>query len=279
MLALATLLAIPFLSGAAGDIPDISVPPQMLRTMSAQELGTLLLGKDAPRFVDAWVEGPTVQFDAITVDLASAPRTTRYAGLCEADFTNAYFRWPAGKRGELVPAGLGMTPYLRTQFMVTSDEPDLRVANVPAQACSVSNNLVGYAAYASTAVFFHPGGNAALKAGTPEMARFAFAAFLSARETKTATARAERCHAGYVDIPALCNDPAAFIRSTYLRHVDSLLVKPCDGVTLCVDVAVTPDRGGHHILITTDRETTELRERARPGVKSIVVRAGPDPIS
>lgn len=264
---------------AFAQIPDISATPHSLRTMSPSQLGALLFGADAPPFTDAWVEGPTRSWRAISVELATTPVPTGYDGLCALKTATTYFmRTEAPREDE--PVKLGTSLWVNDAFLLTSDRPGLHPSAMN-DACAARKPLSEDVLPPTILrVANH------LKDGRPDMdpaaPRFALAALLSAqKQAETKRVEVERCATGFIDTPAACGDPGAFVRNFYLRQVIALTVARCPKAsTLCIDAAVQ-GLGGFgldHIVVATDETSISDKPASAIGVRSIVVRAGSDPI-
>lgn len=279
VLALSILLAAP---ASAGDIPDISILPYALRTMSPGQLGSLLFGANAPPFEQAWVEGPTRQDVSISVDLATTPRPTGYVGLCQFTLGNAYFGRLGQPWNEGQPVNAVATPRFDDAFLLTSDRPGLMrrlddPSCVKLRPLSFSNAMVPTILHVS---YSRDGKN--IRADSAPAARYGVAALMAAQNAaEKIRIRIKNCASGFTDIPASCGDPKAFVKSFYLRQVWWLSVAPCPGVkTICVRAMVNAlsGSGQNVVLISTGESTVDGDIEIPPVIKSIEVHAGGDPI-
>lgn len=264
---------------SSAQIPDISATPHQLRTMTPPQLGALLFNAESPPFADSWVEGPTLQWSAISVMLATIPASTGYGGLCSLTIGAAFFRAPE-TRGEDVAVHLSATPWIRNAFVLTDDVPSLQ----PVTGDDGCAERLPYAReYVRPTVFHVTDATEDSRidfktSSSAETARFALAALMAARDAaKRLPVAKERCYTGYTDIPRSCGDPAAFVRTFYMRQVTWLAITRCKGAkTLCVEGVIRGLTGGgvDHVFVTTG----ETGFTASPTIRAITVRAGDDPI-
>lgn len=276
---LAALAALSWPVAAEAQIPDVQATPHQLRTMTVHELRDLIFGPTAPAFTDAWVEGPTRQRDDITVELATRPTSTGYAGLCQAELGNVYFLIDPRNRGEDVAVELSMTPRVRRVFLIFEGSSLTPTTDT---GCDHMPSPLGPHAATATGIRVSP--NVAY-AGKDDavVAQFAFSAMIAARKAAgSLTVATERCYHGSGGIPYACDAPADYIRSIYLRDIETLAVSPCAAAgSLCVDATVKRPfgRGWDHVVIQTRYSRVEEH---LPGstmeIASLAIRAGDDPI-
>ncbi|MEP9358877.1 hypothetical protein [Sphingomonas sp. KR3-1] len=276
LLGLALALASP---EAFAQIPDISATPHSLRTMSPSQLGALLFGEGSPPFTDAWVEGPTRRWRAITVDLATTPVPTGYDGLCALKTATTYFMETETPR-EDEPVQLGTSLWVNDVFLLTSDNPGLQ-PSTGSTGCIARKPLSEYVVPPTILRVEN-----SLKDGRPDtdpaVPRFALSALIAAqKQAEHQHVSVERCSTGFTDVPAACGDPGAFVRGFYLRQVIALTVARCPKAsTLCIDAAVQ-GLGGFgldHVVVATGETIISEKPASAISVRSIVARAGSDPI-
>lgn len=280
---LALLIVAPI--GATAQIPEIQRTAYQLRTMAPAELGNLLFGEKSPPFTDKWIEGPTRDWTSLSVDLAATPASTGYDGLCRVVTGTAYFIWPPGSsRGEDDPLDLGMTPRSETLFFLTHDAADLSAIAVDASGpCAKQRPLQPFPSFRRLIGVWHSTDGAGFESGSVDAVRFGVRAFIAGRKAaQTMSVAVERCGTGFVNVPASCGDPGAFVRSIYLRQIAAIVVMQCSGsMKLCVDVTVEGLGGtgtDHIVLATADSRLGESGEKL-PTIDSIAVRAGGDPVT
>ncbi len=249
--------------------------------MTAAQLGTLLFGTESPAFTDSWVEGPTREWRAIRVDLATTPNETGFAGLCRLTVASTYFLWTDKPGAEDSPLEAGSSQHASEAYLLGSDRPELTRTDLRG-SCKMRKPLSSYPMPPTILRVWDGSGAVDAQAATPVATRFGLVALRSAQAfAGKHEIKAERCTAGFTDVPASCGDPAAFVRSFYFRQIENLLLVRCkDSDSICVDAAVTGlgGNGVDHILIDTGERT--LRDDARLSItpRSVTVRAGGDPI-
>ena len=265
---------------ASAQIPDITATPHELRTKTPAQLGTLLFGAESPTFTDSWVEGPTREWRAIRVDLATTPEETGFAGLCRLTVASTYFL-TVKPGAEDSPLEVGTSQHASEAYVLTSDRPELTRSDTQG-SCKIRKPLSSYPIPPTILRVLDASDAANPQAATSAAARFGLVALRAAQAFAQKHAiTAERCPAGFADIPASCGDPAAFVRSFYFRQVESLLLVRCEkSESICVDAAVAglDGSGMDHVVIDTGEAAVRDDARLVITPKSVILRSGGNPI-